>query len=306
MKELIRKSCFPFRRAAVSILLAAVLSIYMCLPSAGADPAVFEKRGVKYFNTIIELLREENVRQTPNLRSRIENVIEEIRKYRSSDYEIALSIMDCWDNIAMNKEYPILIWQGGESADELADSGIVNSSAHAFIVMGYELAGGKMRDELKLRCDAAAAAARTYPDAWFIGTGGVTGPNNRQHRSEGQAIADYLTKQCGIDPSRVLVEGDSANTAGNAVNVFRLLKLHDIHTITIITSAYHQVWCQLLFYPMAEVYRQYEDYDVRIVANYNVIGQADMKPEYGRKSGLSQLSQIFGKYNDSKKRYGSD
>lgn len=45
---------------------------------------------------------------------------------------------------------------------EITDSGIPDTSSHAFIVLGYELKDGEMTDELKGRCKAAAAAAKMY------------------------------------------------------------------------------------------------------------------------------------------------
>jgi len=47
---------------------------------------------------------------------------------------------------------------------EITDSGIPDTSSHAFIVLGYELKDGEMTDELKDRCKAAAAAAKMYPN----------------------------------------------------------------------------------------------------------------------------------------------
>ena len=291
---------------AVSLSLCFCLILLLFAPAAHADPYLFESRSISCFSRIIELLREENTRPTDNLRRRIEAELENIRNCGAPEYAIALAIMDCWDNVAMNDEYRLWIWQGGETAGELGDSGIENSASHAFIVMGYELSGGRMRDELKLRCDAAAAAARSYPETFIVCTGGETGPNNRNHRTEADVIRKYLADECGIAADRLLTEDESRNTAGNAVNVFRLLKQNGIRSVTIITSGYHQRWCQLLFRPMAEIYRQLEDYNVDIIANFNVVGEKGLSIQNERKSALSQLSQIFGRYNDSKKLHPSE
>ena len=97
----------------------------------------------------------------------IEATLTDIAAVSAGDHEIARSIVDHWNAVCINADdaYPFYVYGGGELAVELERSEIQDSATHAFVVLGFELKDGEMRDELKGRCDAAAAAARSYPRA---------------------------------------------------------------------------------------------------------------------------------------------
>ena len=107
------------------------------------------------------------------------------------------------------------------------------SGKHAFVVLGFELADGEMTDELKARCEAAAAAAKAFPDSSLICSGGATGENNPEGHTEAGLMKDYLTEQCGIAADRILTDEYAMTTAENALNTFAILKAQGIGVFTV-------------------------------------------------------------------------
>ena len=89
-----------------------------------------------------------------------------------NDNELAAFIADKWQTIYMNSDFRVFI-HGKENPADLPVSG-----KHAFVILGLQLENGEMSDELKARCDAAAAAAQAYPDSLIVCSGGATGENN--------------------------------------------------------------------------------------------------------------------------------
>ncbi|MBR4540299.1 MAG: YdcF family protein [Clostridia bacterium] len=168
------------------------------------------------------------------------------------------------------------------------------TSAHAFVVLGYELKNGEMTRELVGRCDAAAAAAKAFPDSILVCSGGATGSNNPEKHTEAGLMKDYLVSACGIAPERVFLDKEAMTTTENAINTFAILRAQGVETITIVTSTYHQRWGQVLYNAMAAKYRQAYGYSVEIIGNYcydvfpsNVLYLADAQ------FALTQLKSIL-------------
>ena len=136
------------------------------------------------------------------------------------------------------------------------------------MVLGYQLQNGEMTRELKGRCEAAAAAARSFPDALIVCSGGATGSNNPEGHTEAGMMKAYLTGKCGIAADRILTDEEAMTTAENAVNTFRMLMENDVKSITVVTSSYHQRWGQVLCNAMAALYWRWYGYSVDIVENY--------------------------------------
>ena len=113
----------------------------------------------------------------------IDALLQQILEISESDYEVAFSIASHWRRVYLDPDYPLRLYHSGEkTASELEETGLENSDTHAFVVLGYKLDNGEMTNELKGRCKAAAAAARSYPDAILVCSGGATGQNNPQRQ----------------------------------------------------------------------------------------------------------------------------
>ena len=118
---------------------------------------------------------------------------------------------------------------------------------HAIVLLGLELENGEMREELRGRCDVAAAAARACPDAILICSGGATGDNNPEGRTEAGVMKAYLSETCGIDPDRIFTDERAMTTLGNAVNTYVILREQGIESYTLVSSAYHLRRARILY-----------------------------------------------------------
>ena len=176
--------------------------------------------------------------------------------------EVADAIAAHWKKVYLDPAYKLYMY-GTDDPKALPITGV-----HAFIVLGYELRNGEMTDELTGRCDAAAAAAKAFPDSILICTGGATGANNPERHTEAGMMKAYLTRHCGIAPERIFTDERAMTTAENAINTFRILREQGIGTMTIVTSDYHQRWGQVLYNALAARYRRAFGYSVEIIGNF--------------------------------------
>ena len=180
------------------------------------------------------------------------------------DDEIAFSIAENWKKVYLDPDYTLLLY----GKDDPSDLAIPAPSAHAFVILGYELQNGEMSEELMGRCDAAAAAAQAFPEAILVCSGGATGKNNPDRHTEAGLMREYLIQTCGIDSKRILIDERAMNTAENAVNTFEILRAQGIDTMTIVTSSYHQRRAQVLYSALAAQYAQEYGYSAQIVGNF--------------------------------------
>lgn len=199
----------------------------------------------------------------------VESTMEEIRQANGDDYDVMRAVVDQWYRTITNKNYRMYFWQGEEKADALLEAGLEFGKRHAFVVPGYTLQNGKMTDELKGRCEAAAAAARAFPEAILVCTGGATGDNNPGDVTEAGEMKKYLTETCGIDAGRIFTETKARFTVENAVNTVRILWEQGVDTMTVVTSDYHQTGTQNLFNLAASIGQKQTGHQIRIVGNYN-------------------------------------
>ncbi len=200
--------------------------------------------------------------------AKIRRDLETIRSVNERDYELAESIADHWEKVYLDPDYTLNLHDGGEKAEALADSGIPDSRNHAIVVLGYQLEDGKMQPELMLRCEAAAAVAREFPNTILVCSGGATGSNNPEGHTEAGLMKEYLTEQCGIDAARIYTDEQAMTTQENAVNTLKILQANGVRSITIVTSSYHQRWGESVYQAIAAVYRQQQGYAVDIIGNY--------------------------------------
>lgn len=73
---------------------------------------------------------------------------------------------------------------------------------------------------------------------------------------------------CASDPGNPQLYGVKIPTVANVHKTFEILEKQGVHTITIVTSLYHQKRSQALYGVMARIYRQERNYAVRSVGNF--------------------------------------
>ena len=170
---------------------------------------------------------------------------------------------------------------------------VPDPSSHAFVVLGFCLRDGEMQPELKSRCRAAATAARAWPEALIICTGGPTGVNNPDRKTEAGLMRRYLVRTCKIPSGRILAEKEARTTVENAVNTFRILRERNIRSITLVTSGYHMRWALMVFHTVAWQ-NQRDGYPVEIIGSWCC--DVPPAPGYDRMNAelaLSQLRQLL-------------
>ncbi len=218
-------------------------------------------------------------------------VAEKLEALEGPDRELAESIADHWKQVYMDPDYRLYLFSEGKAA-KIPD--LPQGRSHALVVLGYELRNGKMQDELKGRCQAAAALAQAYPDAVLVCSGGATGENNPERHTEAGLMKQYLSKNCGIEADRIYVDTRARTTAENAVNTLKILQRTGVTSMTLVTSSYHQRWAQVLYHALAEVYRMETGYDVALVSNFCFEIETDNeKFRKDDRIAIHQLGQIL-------------
>lgn len=252
--------------------ICALITVLALLAGAAAlaEGYRIDARNTSNFGKLLIDLLHAYERPRDDDASTIAAALDAIRAVSLSDYEIARSISDHWGRVYLNTEgeYALYLYDGGERAAALEATGLKDSPTHAFVVLGFELKDGRMTPELAGRCDAAAAAARSFPGAILVCSGGPTGKNNPQNHTEAGLMKRYLVEKRGIDASRIFIDEKAMSTVQNAVNTFEILRAQGIETITIVTSSYHQRWGQVIYNAMSALCQQDSGYSVRIVENY--------------------------------------
>lgn len=251
--------------------ICALLTALVLLTGAAlAEGYRIDPRNASNFGKLLIDLLHAYERPASDDASTIAAALDAIRDVSLGDYEVARAISDHWGRVYLNAEgeYLLNLYDGGERATALEQTGLKDSPTQAFVVLGFELKDGKMTPELAGRCDAAAAAARSFPSAILVCSGGPTGKNNPQNHTEAGLMKRYLVEKQGIDAGRIFIDEKAMSTVQNAVNTFEILRAQGIETITIVTSSYHQRWGQVIYNAMSALYRQGDGYSVRIVENY--------------------------------------
>ena len=239
------------------------------------------------FGSLLADMLEAYESPSPEDEERIDADVEAITENR----EIARSVADHWKKVYLDPEYRLYL----DGSDDPALLPIEDDSAHAFVVLGYELENGEMTDELKGRCDAAAAAAEAFPRSILVCSGGATGKNNPEKHTEAGLMKAYLSEVCGIAPERIFTDEKAMTTAENALNTFVILKEQGIKTMTIVTSSYHQRWGQVLYNAVGAQYRQESGYSAEIVGNYCYDTEPSVAIFHRHEAfAIWQLGQILG------------
>lgn len=284
-----------FRTAA---LLAAAVAILLLTPGLAEQEGDRDYRidagNRKAFLELFDRLRSAYVSPSEKDGERIDAAVERISKVNADDGDVARAIAEHWKAVYLDPDYRLCLWSGGDTAAELEATRPDYDQRHAFVVLGYQLKYGRMQDELKGRCDAAAAAAASFPKAWLICSGGATGSGNTELNTEAGEMKKYLTSVHGIKKKRILTDTRAKTTLANAENTFAILRKKDIHSITIVTSSYHQRWGQVLYNAMAALYEKRCGFRVRIVGNYCFETEPESESlRQDHQIALSQLSEML-------------
>ena len=278
-----------------TIRRTAALVLFLILLAAGAKAEIWHAaaENIPRFEALFSLMKDSCEPGTEMDREAAEAILDEIRAENGDDGFIAGAITDHWYANVLDPAYRMFIYRGEEKAEPLARSPLEFGEKHAFVVLGFQLEDGEMTWELAGRCDAAAAAARAFPEALVVTTGGATGGNNPEGHTEAGEMKKYLVETHGIDGDRIFTDPDAMTTAENAVNCLRILKEQGVETYTIVTSNYHQRWAQILFNAVAAVYGRMAGYSPRLVGNYNFMARPEATNTSGCRTGLSQLSGLL-------------
>ena len=202
--------------------------------------------------------------------------------------ELARSIASEWVKTFISGEMPVYI-HGKDDPSVLQITG-----KHAFVVLGFQLLDGGMTDELKARCDAAAAAAMAFPDSILVCSGGATGENNPENHTEAGMMKAYLTGTCGIAPERIFTDESAMTTLDNALNTFGILKRQGIEAITLITSDYHQKRAHMLYYALNVFTGRTEGYSVEMEGNYSCEAEPpEYEARFGTRLAALQLDEMM-------------
>ncbi len=274
-------------------LTALIIALLLLLSAAQAEDWLWAANNQARFRTLFDLL-EASCRDEGGLdRAGVKRVLGEIRKESETDYLIARAITEHWEKTVLDVDYRMFYHRDRDRAYTLERSGLDFSGKHAIVVLGYQLQDGSMQAELMGRCEAAAAMARSFPDAILICTGGATGSNNPEGYTEAGRMKWYLENRCGIDADRIFTDPEAMTTMDNAVNSFRIMKEQGVEVYTLVTSDYHHRWAAIIFNAVAAVYENHAGYKTRMAGNYNLIA----RPETARTSGVTAgLSQILSRF----------
>ncbi len=281
------------RRMKKRLLALALAALLLPCAALGEGYKVAKRNQGTFGRMIIRLLK---AYETPSRQDerKMEINVEAISKVRESDGIIARAITDHWKKVYLDPNYALRCLQPGEeTAGALEGTALADSAAHAFVVLGYQLQNGEMAEELKARCDAAAAAARSFPQTILVCSGGATGKNNPEKHTEAGLMKDYLVHVCGIDPGRVFTDEAATTTLENAVNTFGILRARGIETITLVTSHYHQRWAQVLYNALSAIQEQSIGYSVALVENYCVEYVGQSYTRYDDRVAMNQLAQML-------------
>ena len=273
--------------------LILALALLLCAPALAEDYHISEDNMTNFTNLLTGMMQAyEQPSEGDN--AFFDMALEAIGSVSDTDLELATAILDHWRSVYLNPNYPLYLYQGEESAETLAVTNIPDSPTHAFVVLGYELKDGEMTDELIGRCNAAAAAARAYPTTILVCSGGATGDNNPEMHTEAGMMRDYLRDVCGIDEARIYTDERAMTTLENAVNTFAILREQGVQTLTVVTSAYHQRWGQVLYNAMAALQRLGSGYSAELVGNYSFPIEAPEQFRQDDRFALRQLSSMLG------------
>ena len=153
----------------------------------------------------------------PSARSLIERIVVSYAANGVRD-EQALSDLAALDPSLGEKWTRVMdLWAAPVTVnDALPDGLLPDDDSLCLVALGFQLnPDGTMRDELVERLKVLLTAAKQYPRALIVCTGGGTAANAPAATEAGR-MAEWLISQ-GVEPDRVIIEDRSLTTAQNAV-----------------------------------------------------------------------------------------
>lgn len=254
-------------RIIIIICVIAVVLMYLALRNQMVARSPVHTDNAWYFGTLVK--DPVKAYETPSEGDAkiIEADLETIHSINEDDYGVARALTDTWQEVFLDPDYRLFL-HGKDDPAALKEYGVVNSPSQAIVILGFELSNGEMQSELISRCDAAAELAEAFPKAILVCSGGATGKNNPEKHTQAGLMKQYLIENRGIEASRIYIDEEAMNTVDNVEKTFEILEKQNVHTITVVTSQYHQKRSQGLYGVMARVYHQKRDYDIRSVGNY--------------------------------------
>ena len=249
--------------------MTLLLALALMLTGIGAlgEGYAIDAGNAENFAYLLVALAHAYERPAEDAAAKIDARLDMISSVSQTDGALANAIAAHWRAVYLDPAYRLCVHHGEETAVELEAAGLPGGNAHAIVVLGYELKDGEMTDELKGRCDAAAALARSMPDSIIVCSGGPTGDNNPEQHTEAGMMKAYLVAR-GIDADRIHTDERAMTTVENAQNTMAMLREANIRAITIVTSTYQQRWGQAVYNAVSELTRLESGYSVQIAGNY--------------------------------------
>ena len=177
----------------------------------------------------------------------VQKLLNFYRCYGSDAWDEIESLLDCLEQADAAQGHAwrgiMKLWRQTAEETELCYDSLPDhlpqDESLGIVIMGFGLnADGSIRPELEKRLQVGLTAARQYPNAALIVTGGATAQDSAS--TEAGMMKLWLIDH-GIPADRILSEPRSYSTAQNALNVYRVLTKNrpEIQFLAIITSDYH-------------------------------------------------------------------
>ena len=129
----------PRRFLIVLLCLAAILACSVTLAHTQAAREIRSADATAEMGRLLaDLARAAEAPQAGDAQI-IRGDLQAIRALNSEDYAIARSIAEHWQRVFLDPDYRLCLYDGGERAKELEGRGVPHGSAHAVVVLGYEL-----------------------------------------------------------------------------------------------------------------------------------------------------------------------
>lgn len=173
----------------------------------------------------------------------VDGSVEQTQAYMTQMEQSCPGRAALWKGILQNWS---AIYREMEVGGETLPAGLPEDDSLCIVVFGYALnADGSPRGELVRRLEVALAAAKQYPNAYVLCTGGGTAESS--DTTEAAVMAQWLTDN-GVAPERILRESRSYSTTANAQRSFALLREYpQIQHVALVSSDYHIRRCALMF-----------------------------------------------------------
>ena len=265
------------KRRILSFLLALSLLWGLPIPARAADETEIICQLITYFR------HHQEAAQTD-----IYRLLQELEAISPEKAQRWQAIMDSW------------LWTETELnlRSSLLPEGLPDDNSLCIVVLGYELSPlGQMQPELRGRVEVALNAARQYPNAYIMVTGGATAATNKTV-TEASRMAAYFLEN-GIAEERIIQETKSYSTEANAINCLNILSRDypQVKHLVLITSDYHIQYSYVLFAAQQQLNHGGSS-DLVGAACYNT----GRNSGFGYSTQAAALAEIAGVYIASMKK----